>query len=112
MPGRGAAPVLVPAASPPRPSHPRLPLRRVFPAPAGGPVAALRDDTKLVLYMGAAARPDIQMFSAAGAALGRALWEPRTRVTAAGWTADEQLLVVDDAAQVGLQLRCKHARWR
>lgn len=74
---------------------------RVFPGPAGGPVAAVRDDTKLVLYVGAAARPDIQLFSAAGVPLGRVLWEPRSRVAAAGWTAAEQLLVVDDAAQVG-----------
>ncbi|KAL4440601.1 hypothetical protein ABPG75_003602 [Micractinium tetrahymenae] len=75
---------------------------RVFPAPAGGPVAALRDDTKLVLYVGAAARPDIQLYSAAGGPLGRVLWEPRARVAAAGWTSGEQLLVLDDAAQVHL----------
>lgn len=67
-------------------------------------MAALRDDTKLVLYMGAAARPDIQLFSAAGSPLGRVLWEPRARVAAAGWTSEEQLLVLDDAAQVGRRL--------
>lgn len=74
--------------------------RSIFPGPAGGPVAALRDDTKLVLYVGAAARPDIQLFSAAGSPLGRVLWEPRARVATAGWTSQEQLLVLDDAAQV------------
>ena len=63
-------------------------------------MAALRDDTKLVLYVGASAKPDILLFSAAGAPLGRVLWEGRARVLAAGWTSGEQLLVVDDAAQV------------
>ena len=79
---------------------------RVFPAAAGGPVAALRDDTKLVLYVGASAKPDILLFSAAGAPLGRVLWEGRARVLAAGWTSGEQLLVVDDAAQVQWVVRC------
>ena len=81
--------------------HERLSLfRSIFPAAAGGPVAALRDDTKLVLYVGAASRPDIQILTAAGASLARVLWEPRARVLAAGWLSDETLLVVDDEAQV------------
>ncbi|PSC71888.1 Vacuolar sorting-associated 16, partial [Micractinium conductrix] len=41
-----------------------LAFMRIFPAAAGGPVAALRDDTKLVLYVGAASRPDIQILTA------------------------------------------------
>lgn len=116
----------------------------MFPAPFGGPVAALRDDSKVglqagilgwlqlggardplhlpvpvtvvshchscsscvhltpqvVLYVGGFTKPDIQLFSAAGHPLGRVLWDSRARVVAAGWTRSEQLLVVDDAAQV------------
>jgi hypothetical protein len=41
----------------------------VFPALAGGPVALLRDDTKLVLYVGGFTKPDLQLYSAAGALL-------------------------------------------
>lgn len=114
MPLRGTAP---PSPAPPihHPAlRPALPRRRsVFPAPAGGPVAALRDDSKLVLYVGAAAQPDIQLYSAAGGPLGRVLWEPRARVAAAGWTSQEQLLVLDDATQVG-RAGCMwgvHGRW-
>jgi hypothetical protein len=57
-----------------------------------------------VLYVGAASKPDIQLLSAAGAPLGRVLWEPRARVLAAGWTSGEALLVLDDAAQVGREV--------
>ncbi|PRW05770.1 Vacuolar sorting-associated 16 [Chlorella sorokiniana] len=77
-----------------------LAFMRVFPAPSGGPVAALRDDSKVVLFVGGFTKPDIQLFSAAGHPLGRVLWDSRARVVAAGWTRGEQLLVVDDAAQV------------
>jgi hypothetical protein len=79
----------------------------VFPAAVGGPVAALRDESKLVLYVGGLSKPDIQILSASGAALGRVLWDGG-RVVAVGWTAAEQLLVLDDRAQVGVQLSNKH----
>lgn len=59
----------------------------------------LRDDRKLVLYLGAATKPDIQLFTAAGSPLGRVLWD-KGRVLAAGWGLEEQLLVVDDRGQV------------
>lgn len=55
---------------------------------------------QVVLYVGGFTKPDIQLFSAAGHPLGRVLWDSRARVVAAGWTRNEQLLVVDDAAQV------------
>ncbi|KAL4852826.1 hypothetical protein ACK3TF_006093 [Chlorella vulgaris] len=76
-----------------------LAFMRVFPAAVGGPVAALRDESKLVLYVGGLSKPDIQILSASGAALGRVLWDGG-RVVAVGWTAAEQLLVLDDRAQV------------
>lgn len=58
---------------------------------------------QVVLYVGGFTKPDLQLFSAAGLPLGRVLWDSRARVVAAGWTKAEQLLVVDDAAQVRLQ---------
>ena len=80
---------------------PIIPLRSVFPAPAGGPIAALRDDSKLVLYVGGFTKPDVQVFSGAGAPLGRVLWDGG-HVLAAGWTAGEQLLVLEAGAKVRL----------
>ena len=83
---------------------PRLPpptQRSVFPASAAGPVAALRDDAKLVLYVGSFAKPDLQLYTAAGAPTARILWDRPARLLAAGWTSAERLVVVDDAAQVG-----------
>ncbi|EFN53979.1 hypothetical protein CHLNCDRAFT_135924 [Chlorella variabilis] len=76
-----------------------LAFMRVFPAPAGGPIAALRDDSKLVLYVGGFTKPDVQVFSGAGAPLGRVLWDGG-HVLAAGWTAGEQLLVLEAGAKV------------
>lgn len=96
-------------ASAHQPLHSHLRPSRVFPAPAGGPIAALRNDAKVVLYVGAVTKPDIQIFSAAGRSLGRVLWDSRARVAAAGWLAAENLLVLDDAAQVGYCM--ERVRW-
>ena len=72
---------------------------RVFGGAFGGPVAAFRDESKIVLHLGAFSRPDIQLFDAAGAATGRVLWD-KGRIASAGWTSGEELLVVDERAHV------------
>ena len=74
-----------------------LPLHLRWPRPL---VCPLLSPIQVVLYVGGFTKPDLQLFSAAGLPLGRVLWDSRARVVAAGWTQAEQLLVVDDAAQV------------
>lgn len=59
----------------------------------------MRDDRKVVLYVGSLTKPDIHIFTPAGAALGRVLWD-KGRIMAMGWSPAEQLLVVDDRGQV------------
>lgn len=73
----------------------------IFPAPFGGPVALVRDDKKVLLFRGTSARPDVAICSAAGRPLGRVLWEG-PRLVAAGWTADERLVAVDERGSVRL----------
>lgn len=62
-------------------------------------MATVRDERKVVLHLGSLARPDVQIFSAAGQPLGRILWD-KERITAAGWTTDEELLIVDERGHV------------
>eukprot|EP00887_Chlorella_sp_A99_P002232 scaffold10.g2232.t1 len=76
-----------------------LAFMRVYPAPFGGPVAASRDDNKVLLFKGAFAKPDVQLFTAAGRPLGRVLWD-KGRIVEAGWTSAEELVTVDDRGQV------------
>ncbi len=59
----------------------------------------LRHDRKLVLYTGTLSKADIQIFSAAGSLLGRIPWDGG-RVAGAGWTANDELLVVETNGQV------------
>lgn len=58
-------------------------------------MAVCRDETKVVLALGASARPDIAIYDAAGGRLGRVVWDGG-RVLAAGWTDTEGLVVIDD----------------
>ncbi len=64
----------------------------------GGPIAAFRDDRKVVLYVGSLTKPDIQLFTAAGTSLGRVLWD-KGRIMGMGWSPEEHLVVVDDRGQ-------------
>ena len=72
----------------------------MYAAPSGGPLALQRDESKLVLFVGSVSRPDLALYTSAGAPLGRVLWGGG-RVVAAGWAADERLLVVEERGQVG-----------
>lgn len=92
------------AACPP-PSPPcSLPhtLFRLAIAPCGGPIAAVRDESKLVALGpgGGAGRLVVRLFSASGGELGSVLWE-RGRLALLGWTPRMQLLLLDDTGKVG-----------
>lgn len=89
-----------------QPTAARLLLAKDSPPHSPAPGRPLHPTPQVVLYVGGFTKPDLQLFSAAGRPLGRVLWDSRARVVAAGWTRAEQLLVVDDAAQVG------RLRWR
>lgn len=53
----------------------------------------------MVLQLGAFSSPDIQLFSAAGAPMGRILWNSG-HIVEAGWTSEEEFLVVNDRGMV------------
>ncbi len=81
------------------PANPGPPACRVYAGAFGGLIAAFRDDRKVVLYVGSLTKPDIQLFTAAGTALGRVLWD-KGRIVGVGWSPQEHLIVVDDRGQV------------
>ncbi len=74
-------------------------------APFGGPIAAMRDDSKMVVVAaGASTRPVVRLFSAAGAELGSFLWE-RGPIAGWGWS-DQQVGVWLEPDGVGLPGVC------
>lgn len=63
---------------------------RVACAPFGGPVAIVRDDRKIVKNAAGQLRSGtVQTFNAAGAPLGKFLWDRPSRLIAFGWTEQE-----------------------
>ena len=72
---------------------------RVACARYGGPIAMVRDDRKLVVVQGAATKPVVRVFTAAGRALAAFMWD-RGRVAGMGWSNQEDLLIVEDTGQV------------
>lgn len=72
---------------------------RAFPAPYGGPIAVCRDESKIVLQLGALSRPDIHIYSSSGTQMGHILWQGG-RLVASGWIGNEVLLTVDDRGKV------------
>ena len=63
---------------------------RVACAPYGGPVAIVRDDRKIIKNAAGQLRSGtVQIFDAAGAPLGKFLWDRPTRLVAFGWTDQE-----------------------
>jgi hypothetical protein len=81
----------------------------VYSGSLGGPIAAFRDERKIVLYVGAMTKPDIQLFTAAGLPLGHVPWD-KGRIVTAAWTMHDQLLVVDEHGQV-CKLGLMTGRW-
>ena len=59
----------------------------------------VRDDRKLVVIQGAATKPVVRVFTAAGQALAAFMWD-RGRVVGMGWSNQEDLLIVEDTGQV------------
>mmetsp|Transcript_16747 Transcript_16747/g.54755 ORF Transcript_16747/g.54755 Transcript_16747/m.54755 type:complete len:834 (-) Transcript_16747:45-2546(-) len=68
-------------------------------AKAGGPVALLRDDRRLVKLGSNTPSSLVQIFTAAGKLLGRFVWDKRGRVAGMGWTHDEVLICMQDDGQ-------------
>ena len=57
-------------------------------APFGGPVAVVRDDRKILRNAAGLRSGAVQIFSAAGAALGKFVWDRPARLVAFSWTDD------------------------
>ncbi|KAK9815234.1 hypothetical protein WJX72_000416 [[Myrmecia] bisecta] len=72
---------------------------RVSCAGYGGPIAMVRDDTKIVLVTGGSTRPVVKTFSCAGALLGAFVWDGG-RIAGLGWTLEEDLMLLEDTGQV------------
>lgn len=58
-------------------------------APFGGPVAVVRDDRKILRNTAGLRSGAVQIFSAAGVALGKFVWDRPSRLVAFSWTDDE-----------------------
>lgn len=66
---------------------------RVACAPFGGPIAAIRDDSKIVQLYAESARRKLLIFNSAGLPLASAVWDrPGGRLVGMAWT-DDQILV-------------------
>eukprot|EP00250_Pteridium_aquilinum_P015791 c22759_g1_i1 orf=358-2910(+) len=64
-------------------------------APFGGPIAIIRDDSKIVQLRAESARPRLFIYSASGTLLASILWDrPGGRLVSLGWTDDEILVCV------------------
>mmetsp|Transcript_12464 Transcript_12464/g.35002 ORF Transcript_12464/g.35002 Transcript_12464/m.35002 type:complete len:872 (-) Transcript_12464:151-2766(-) len=64
-------------------------------APFGGPLAMVRDDSKIVLLgPGQSMHPVVRIFTAAGHQIGAFIWD-RGRIVAMGWSSEEELVVVE-----------------
>ncbi|KAF3793124.1 VCL1 protein [Nymphaea thermarum] len=68
---------------------------RVACARFGGPIAAIRDDSKIVQLFAESARRKLLIFNSAGILLASAIWDhPGGRLVGMGWTDEESLVCV------------------
>ncbi|KAG8823521.1 hypothetical protein FRC18_010714, partial [Serendipita sp. 400] len=68
----------------------------------GGPIAIMRDNTKLIaLGRTTFTKPVIQVFSSSGVHLATINWE-LSKVVSLGWTSSEQLVVLNEDGQYRL----------
>ncbi|CAN6453034.1 unnamed protein product [Victoria cruziana] len=68
---------------------------RVACARFGGPIAAIRDDSKIVQLFAESARRKLLIFNSAGILLASAIWDrPGGRLVGMGWTDEETLVCV------------------
>eukprot|EP00268_Persea_americana_P035161 TRINITY_DN3472_c0_g1_i2.p1 TRINITY_DN3472_c0_g1~~TRINITY_DN3472_c0_g1_i2.p1 ORF type:complete len:842 (+),score=156.20 TRINITY_DN3472_c0_g1_i2:162-2687(+) len=68
---------------------------RVAAAPFGGPIAVIRDDSKIVQLFSESARRKLHIFNSAGVPLSSAVWDrPGGRLVGLSWTDDQTLVAV------------------
>lgn len=68
---------------------------RVACAPFGGPIAAIRDDSKIVQLYAESARRKLQIFTSSGVLLSSVVWDrPGGRLVGMAWTDDHVLVCV------------------
>ena len=61
----------------------------------GGPIAIIRDDSKIVQLRSESARPRLSIFSSSGNLISSILWDrPGGRLVALGWTEEENLACI------------------
>ncbi|XP_008811095.2 protein VACUOLELESS1 [Phoenix dactylifera] len=82
---------------------------RVACAPFGGPIAAIRDDSKIVQLYAESARRKLHIFNSAGVHLASAAWDrPGGRLVGMAWTDDQSLVcVVQDGTVYRYNLRAE-----
>lgn len=85
-----------PIYSPAMPSVPS-----VTAAKYGGPIAMVRDSRKTVLVRGGPIQPTVRIFNCAGNESARFIWNGGT-IVGMGWTANEQLLLVDTVGEIAM----------
>lgn len=76
-------------------------LHRIGCANWGGPIASTRDERRVVVVTEASLKPVVKIHSSSGHLLGAFAWE-RGPIAALGWSAAEELLVVETTGQVFL----------
>ena len=59
----------------------------------------MRDDRKLVVVTGGLTKPVVRIYTAAGQAMAAFAWD-HGRIAAMGWTAEEDLLILEDSGEV------------
>ncbi|XP_068634091.1 protein VACUOLELESS1 [Aristolochia californica] len=68
---------------------------RIACAPFGGPIAAIRDDSKIVQLYAESARRKLHIFNCAGVSLASSVWDrPGGRLIGMSWTDDQTLVCV------------------
>ncbi|KAL5997535.1 vacuolar protein sorting-associated protein 16 [Asimina triloba] len=68
---------------------------RIAPAPFAGPIAAIRDDSKIVQLFAESARRKLHIFNSAGVLMSSAVWDrPGGRLVGMSWTDEQSLICV------------------
>lgn len=73
--------------------HVELSRNKVACAPFGGPIAVIRDDSKIVQLRGESAQRKLRIFNSSGLLLGETIWKhPGGRLIGMAWTDDQTLV--------------------
>ena len=74
---------------------------RVACAPFGGPIAVIRDDSKIVQLYGESALRKLRIFSSAGVQISETVWKnPGGRLIGMSWTEDQTLVCITQDGSV------------